>query len=362
MNGNEQSPLPFESPLSELKQRIDELLTGSTDSPELRALLKPMQEQYAQVEKQLYDNLKPWQIVMVARHPGRPQTRDYTSLVFDSFEELHGDRMFADDLAIVTGLASIGPHRVMLIGQHRGRDVHERHLSNAGCPHPEGYRKALRKMKLAEKFGLPVVTLVDTKGAYPGIGSEERGVAVAIAENLREMSRLRVPVVSVIIGEGGSGGALGIGVGDRILMLRYAYYSVISPEGCASILWRDGNMKAEAAEALRLTSHDLLKFKLVDAVVDEPLGGAHRDLKKMGNLLRDALISNLDQLVKTPLDRLLAERYQKFRRFGEFLEVTDPASLIPALNEEPIAVEVPPPVSAKPRKRKRARPVPPAGD
>ncbi len=317
---NNQELLPFEAPLRELKRRIEEMMANSTESPELKALLEPMQAQYAQVERQLYDNLKAWQIVQVARHPGRPQTRDYISLIFDSFEELHGDRMFRDDLAIVTGLATLGEHRIMLIGQHRGRDVNERHLSNAGCPHPEGYRKALRTMKMAEKYKLPVVTFIDTKGAFPGIGSEERGVAVAIAENLREMSRLRVPVVCVIIGEGGSGGALGLGVGDQIMMLRYAYYSVISPEGCASILWRDGNMKAEAAEELKLTSRDLMKFKLIDEVVEEPLGGAHRDLRQMGDNLKNAIKANLDRLVKSPIDELLERRYQKFRQYGDFLE------------------------------------------
>lgn len=328
MSANDKDLLPFEAPLRELKRRIEEMVAGAAGSPELKTLLEPMQAQYEQVERQLYENLKPWQIVLLARHPGRPQTRDYISLVFDSFEELHGDRMYRDDLAVVTGLATIGSHRVMLIGQHRGRDVNERHLSNAGCPHPEGYRKALRKMKLAEKFGLPVVALIDTKGAFPGIGSEERGVAVAIAENMREMSRLRVPVVCVIIGEGGSGGALGIGVGDRILMLRYSYYSVISPEGCASILWRDGNMKAEAAEALRLTSRDLLEFKLVDEVVDEPLGGAHRDLRKMGDILKAAIKKNLDRLAKAPIEKLVEKRYEKFRCYGEFMEGMNLSELI----------------------------------
>jgi acetyl-CoA carboxylase carboxyl transferase subunit alpha len=324
MSANDKELLPFEAPLRDLKRRIDEMIAGSEDSPELKILLEPMQKQYAQVERQLYDNLKAWQVVLVARHPGRPQTRDYTSLVFDDFIELHGDRMYRDDLAIVTGLGTIRGRRVMLVGQHRGRDVRERHLSNAGCVHPEGYRKALRKMKLAEKFGIPVVTFIDTKGAFPGIGSEERGVAVAIAENMREMSRLRVPVVCVVIGEGGSGGALGIGVGDRILMLRYSYYSVISPEGCASILWRDGNMKAEAAEELKLTSRDLHQYKLIDEVVPEPLGGAHRDLRRMGDILRDAIIRNLDELAGVPAGELVASRYEKFRRYGEFLEGVAP--------------------------------------
>lgn len=328
MNDEDRTLLPFEAPLNELKRRIDEMTLNAKDSPELRVLLEPMREQYAQIERQLYENLKAWQIVLVARHPGRPQTRDYTSLIFDSFEELHGDRMFGDDLAIVAGLGVIGPHRVMLVGQHRGRDVNERHLSNAGCVHPEGYRKALRKMKLAEKFGLPVVTFIDTKGAYPGIGAEERGVAIAIAENLKEMSRLAVPVVCVIIGEGGSGGALGLGVGDRILMLRYAYYSVISPEGCASILWRDGNMKEKAAEELCLTSRDLLEFGLIDEVVAEPMGGAHRDLRAMGDLLRDAIIRNLDALRGVRPETLVGERYEKFRRYGRFLEGVNPSELL----------------------------------
>ena len=256
----------------------------------------------------------------MARHPGRPQTRDYVSLLLDSFEELHGDRMYRDDLSIVSGLGSLAGRRIMLIGQHRGRDVSERHLSNAGCVHPEGYRKALRKMRLAEKFGLPVVTLIDTKGAYPGIDSEERGVAVAIAENLLEMSRLRTPILCVVIGEGGSGGALGLGVGDRILMLRYAYYSVISPEGCASILWRDGGKRETAAEELRLTAPDLLNLGLIDEVTPEPLGGAHRNPGGMGEILKEALVRNLDILAARPLDELLAGRYEKFRRHGRFAE------------------------------------------
>ncbi len=334
MSDEDKTLLPFEAPLRELKKRIDEMTANAKDAPELAALLEPMREQYAHIERQLYENLKAWQIVLVARHPGRPQTRDYASLLFDSFEELHGDRMYGDDLAIVTGLGVIGGRRVMLVGQHRGRDVRERHLSNAGCVHPEGYRKALRKMKLAEKFGIPVVTFIDTKGAYPGIGAEERGVAIAIAENMREMSRLRVPVVCVVIGEGGSGGALGIGVGDRILMLRYSYYSVISPEGCASILWRDGNMKEKAAQELRLTSKDLLDYGLIDEVVPEPLGGAHRDLKKMAELLRNAIIRNLDELSGKSPEELAEGRYEKFRAYGRFLEGVDPKTLVPDKGEE----------------------------
>ncbi len=334
MSDEDKTLLPFEAPLRELKRQIEKMAADAKDAPELQALLDPMRTQYAQIERQLYENLKPWQTVLVARHPGRPQTRDYASLLFDSFEELHGDRMYGDDLAIVTGLGVIGGRRVMLVGQHRGRDVRERHLSNAGCVHPEGYRKALRKMRLAEKFGLPVVAFIDTKGAYPGIGAEERGVAIAIAENMREMSRLRVPVLCVVIGEGGSGGALGLGVGDRVLMLRYSYYSVISPEGCASILWRDGNMKEKAAEELRLTSGELLEFGLIDEVVPEPLGGAHRDLNGMAGMLREAIIRNLDALSVRTADELVAGRYAKFRAYGRFLEGVEPSTLIPERTAE----------------------------
>jgi acetyl-CoA carboxylase carboxyl transferase subunit alpha len=313
-------PLTFEAPLQELKKRIEELLRNAGEAPEMQTLLRPMQEQYRQVEKQLYENLNPWNTVELARHPKRPQTRDYIHLAFDEFEEIHGDRSFRDDLAIVTGFGRLGAHRVMLVGQHKGRTVEERHLSHAGCTHPEGYWKAMRKMRLAEKYGLPVVTFIDTKGAYPGIGSEERGVAIAIAESMLLMSQLRVPVVCVVIGEGGSGGALGIGVGNRVLMLRHAYYSVISPEGCASILWRDGGKKALAAEALHLTSRDLRDFGLVDDIVEEPLGGAHRDPEKMGRTLRDTISRHLDELRALSGDELEAQRFEKFRAMGEFLE------------------------------------------
>ncbi len=321
--------LPFEAPLHELKARIDELMRNSAEAPELERLLSPMREQYVQIERQLYENLTPWNTVLLARHPKRPQTRDYIQLAFDEFEELHGDRMFRDDQAIVTGLAKLGPHRVLLVGQHKGRNVEERHFCNAGCPHPEGYRKAQRKMQMAERFGLPVVALIDTKGAYPGIGSEERGVALAIAENMQVMSRLRVPIVCCVIGEGGSGGALGIGVGNRMLMLRHSYYSVISPEGCASILWRDGDRKVDAAAALKLTSRDLLAAGFIDEIVEEPLGGAHRDPAAAGGSLRAALIRQLDELTALPTEALVAQRRKKFRDFGRWTEQT-PAAALPA--------------------------------
>lgn len=321
--------LPFEQPLNELKRRIDELMRGADQSPELAEQAALMQAQAAEVEKKFFNSLSAWNTVEIARHPNRPQTRDYIKLAFDSFEELHGDRAFRDDLAIVTGLAQLGSHRVMLVGQHRGRNVHERHQCHAGCPHPEGYRKALLKMRLAERLGLPVICLIDTKGAYPGIGSEERGQGIALAENIRDMSLLRVPIICVVIGEGGSGGALALGVGDRILILRYAYYSVISPEGCASILWRDGEKKRDAAEVLKLTSRDLLERGFVDGIVEEPIGGAHRDPKTAAQTLRETLIAELEALKQVPVDELLANRYDKFRAFGEWMEGQTLEMLLP---------------------------------
>lgn len=334
--------LPFEKPLEDLRVRIEDLMRNAKDTPDLQALLEPMQQQYLQVQRQLYENLSPWNTVELARHPKRPQMRDYIELTFDAFEELHGDRAFRDDLAIVTGLATIGDHRVMLVGQHKGRNVRELHQCHAGCPHPEGYRKAFQKMKLAERFGLPIVCLVDTKGAYPGIGAEERGQGIALAENIREMSVLRVPVLCVMIGEGGSGGALAIGVGDRLLMLRHAYYSVISPEGCASILWRDGDRKADAAAAMKLTSRDLKERGFVDEIVEEPLGGAHRDTQQMGKILREAIIRNLDELKAAPIDELLDQRYNKYRQYGDFIEgasIEDFIPPAPAARQEATAAE-----------------------
>lgn len=320
MTANHRDGLPFESTLAELKQRIEELKKTALDSPQLQSGLASMEQHYRSVEKDLYENLSAWNTVLLARHPKRPQARDYVELMLQDFQELHGDRMYRDDLAIVTGLANLGGRRVMFVGQHKGRDVNERHVCFAGCPHPEGYRKALRKMLLADKFGVPIVCLIDTKGAYPGIGSEERGVAVAIAENLREMTLLGVPVVCAVIGEGGSGGALGIGIGNRVLMLQHAYYSVISPEGCASILWRDGEKKAQAAESMKLTSRDLKEYGLIDEVVAEPLGGAHRDPVAAAASLKAALIRNLDELAPLSPDELRRQRYEKFRAFGEWVE------------------------------------------
>jgi acetyl-CoA carboxylase carboxyl transferase subunit alpha len=313
--------LPFEEPILKLDQKIRELeLLSRVNKMDFSEEIRSFRERRGEVIKDIYSKLSAWERVQIARHARRPQTRDYLGVIFSDFLELSGDRMFADDLAVVCGLARMDDLRVMVIGQHKGRNVRERHVTNAGSPHPEGYRKALGKMRLAERFGLPVVCLIDTKGAFPGTGAEERGQAIAIAENLREMSLLRVPVVAVVIGEGGSGGALGIGVVDRLLMMEYAYYSVISPEGCAAILWKSASKASQAAEALRLTAHDLLELKICDEIVPEPLGGAHQDAKAAAELLRGAIVRNLKELMPRPVDELLEARYQKLRRIGVWTE------------------------------------------
>ncbi len=332
--------LPFEQPLHDLRTRINELLENAEQSEEMQRHAKMMQEQADEMERKLYANLSPWNVVQIARHQNRPTTRDYIEMVFEDFQELHGDRAFRDDLAIVTGLGRLGGKRVMLIGQHRGRNVEERHRSHAGCSHPEGYRKALLKMKLAERFNIPVVCLVDTKGAYPGIGAEERGQGIALAENIRDMSLLRVPIVCCIIGEGGSGGALAVAVGNKVLMLQHAYYSVISPEGCASILWRDGERKVDAANVLKLTSQDLLSRGFIDGIIEEPLGGAHRDHQLAAENLRSAIVKNLQELEGMSQDELVEDRYNKFRAFGEFLVEDDPAVFLSRnIMPEAVAVE-----------------------
>ncbi|MHC4755827.1 MAG: acetyl-CoA carboxylase carboxyltransferase subunit alpha, partial [Planctomycetota bacterium] len=271
--------LDFEAPVVAIDEQINELrklssVKGIDYSAEIRSLQKV---QVTELRK-IYSNLSAWQTVQVARHPKRPVLRDYLNLMVQDFREFHGDRCFGDDRAIITGFGQIARERVLIVGQNKGKSTKEKIACNFGCPNPEGYRKALAKMKFAEKFGIPIITLIDTPGAYPGIGAEERGQAQAIAVNLMEMSRLKTPVICIVIGEGGSGGALGIGVGDRLAMLEFAYYSVISPEGCAAILWRDGSMASEAADALKLTSKDLTKLKLIDTAISEPLGGAHRNI------------------------------------------------------------------------------------
>ncbi|MBL7152479.1 MAG: acetyl-CoA carboxylase carboxyltransferase subunit alpha [Phycisphaerae bacterium] len=309
--------LDFEGRVADLDSQMNELnrlssIKGIDYSTEIRRL---RQEQVAEL-KRAYANLTAWQTVQVARHPKRPLLTDYLDLMVKEFRELHGDRCFGDDRAIVTGLGQIGRERVLVVGHNKGRNTKEKLACNFGCPNPEGYRKALAKMKFAEKFGIPIVTLIDTPGAYPGIGAEERGQAQAIAVNLAEMSRLTVPIVCIVIGEGGSGGALGIGVGDKLAMLEFAYYSVISPEGCAAILWRDGSKASEAAEALKLTSKDLHKLGLVDAVIPEPLGGAHRSLHDTIYNVEQYIIKALRDLKRTKIDNLLDNRYKKLRSIG----------------------------------------------
>ena len=281
------------------------------------------------MKKKIYSNLTRWQIVEVSRHPKRPQTGDYLDLVFDEFVELHGDRFFGDDRALITGWAKLDGMKVMVVGHQKGHTVSERMACNFGCAHPEGYRKAVAKMKLAAKFGLPVICFIDTPGAYPGIASEERGVAEAIAESMFEMSILPAPIVCVVIGEGGSGGALGIGVGDKVAMLRYSYYSVISPEGCSGILWKSEKFKDKAAEALKFTSSDLLKLGVIDKVIEEPLGGAHRDPRLMASKLKQYLRTQIRALRRVPMEKLLETRYKSFREFGVFFDNQKAADAAP---------------------------------
>ncbi len=317
------SYFPFEKEIAELEATLKRLEEeGRADRAEE---LRRIQKELVSLKRKTFANLTPWQTVLVSRHAERPQFLDYIQLIFDDFTELHGDRAIGDDRSLRTGLARLEDMKVMVIGHHKGRNLQERVECFYGCAHPEGYRKALQRMKFAAKFGLPVICLIDTPGAYPGIGAEERGQAQLIAANLLEMSRIPTPIVCVVIGEGGSGGALGIGVGDRVSMLEFAYYSVISPEGCAGILWKTAteDTKARAAEALKLTAKHLMKLKVIDEVIPEPLGGAHRDSREMANSLKMHLLKHLRELrTKTP-DRLLEDRYAKFRRMGVFEELSE---------------------------------------
>jgi acetyl-CoA carboxylase carboxyl transferase subunit alpha len=313
--------LDFEQPIAELEAKIEELKHVNSDSEvNIRDEIARLQAKSRQLTSSIFANLTPWQITQLARHPHRPYTLDYVNAICKEFHELHGDRMFADDLAIVGGLARLEERTVMIIGHQKGRDTKERVRRNYGMPKPEGYRKALRLMRLAERFHVPLVTFIDTQGAYPGIGAEERGQSEAIARNLFEMSVLSVPIVTVVTGEGGSGGALAIGVSDRLLMLQYSTYSVISPEGCASILWRSAEKKEAAAEALGLTAERLRQLNLIDEVLEEPLGGAHRDSAAMSATLKEALIRHLDELEKLPVDQLRAQRTAKIASFGVYSE------------------------------------------
>jgi len=313
--------LEFEKPLVRILHDIREMEREQEETHrDLNADIKQQRNRFRTMLRRLYANLTPWETVMVARHPRRPQTTDYIKLIFRDFCELHGDRSFSDDSAIMTGFARIGAHKVMLIGHHKGKDIKERVACNFGCAHPEGYRKALLKMRLAEKFGLPVVCLIDTQGAYPGIGSEERGIAQAIAVNLMEMARLKTPVVCAVIGEGGSGGALGIGVGDRVAMFQHSVYSVISPEGCAAILWKTDEQRKHAAEALKLTAQELLKLEIVDEIMPEPLGGAHREPEVAAASLEKFICGSLDSLKRLTTDALVQKRQRRVRNLGSFFE------------------------------------------
>ena len=315
--------LSFEKPIFELEERIESLKKESGNT-EIREEIGRLRKSLLQLQKEIYASLKPWETVEVARHPNRPQTVDYIDMVFDEFVELHGDRFFGDDRAIRTGWAKLDEFKVMIVGQQKGRNVKERQACNFGCAHPEGYRKALRTMKMATKFHVPIVCLIDTPGAFPGIASEERGVAYIIAELMFEMSLLKTPIVCVVIGEGGSGGAIGIGVGDRVAMLEHSYYSVISPEGCAGILWKGHEHKDKAAEALKMRSRDLLRFGVIEEVIEEPLGGAHRDPHLAASRLKHYLRSQFRELSREPIDELVERRYERFRKLGIFLEPQAP--------------------------------------
>ena len=311
--------LEFAKPLLELENRIAEL-RASSDPLAARDEIAALEERLRRLQQRTYASLTPWQRTQLARHPKRPHTLDYFRLLLEDFVELHGDRLYGDDKAIVGGLARFEGESVVVVGHQKGRDTRENLARNFGMPHPEGYRKALRLMKLAEKFSKPLFTFIDTPGAYPGLGAEERGQAEAIARNLREMAGLRTPVIAVVTGEGGSGGALAIGVADRVLMLEYAIYSVISPEGCAAILWGDAAKAAEAAELLRLTAPDLQRLGVIDGIVPEPVGGAHRNWEETAAALRQALRDHLWELKGNTPDQLLSARYEKFRKIGVFEE------------------------------------------
>lgn len=311
--------LEFEKPIAELEAKLDEMRKMS-DSFDIADEIVRIEEKVKQLKESVYKNLSRWQRVQLARHPERPYTLDYIYMMTQDFIELHGDRYYKDDKAIVGGFAKIDEYKVMVIGHQKGRDTKSNLYRNFGMPNPEGYRKALRLMKLAEKFNKPVITMLDTPGAYPGLEAEERGQAEAIARNLFEMSRLKVPIIVVIIGEGASGGALGIGVGDRILMLENTWYSVISPESCSSILWRSWDFKEQAAEALKLTAADLLELKVIDRIVPEPLGGAHKNHEEMAANLKNVLKDELSKLIKIKSEKLVENRLEKFADMGQYIE------------------------------------------
>jgi acetyl-CoA carboxylase carboxyl transferase subunit alpha len=343
MPGPNEFRLPFEAPIYEMEARLAELEAGyaknraAGETAGVAEQIRRLRRELANLKRTIYSNLQPHETVQVARLQSRPQTRDYLDLIFDQdhFVELHGDRAIGDDKAIVTGLAHLGDERVMFIGHQKGKTLAERTECHFGCAHPEGYRKALVKMRLAAKFGLPIVTFIDTPGAYPGITAEERGQAAIIAENLMAMSQIATPIVCVVIGEGGSGGALGIGVGDRLAMLEHAWYSVISPEGCATILWKSAEHWPKAAATLKMTSRDLLRLGVIDEVIAEPLGGAHRDYREAAANVKSFLIRSIRELAELPRAELLQRRYAKYRRIGVFLEGEPPLNGQASLPPDP---------------------------
>lgn len=316
--------LDFEKPIAELDANIAELkLVSEQEGVDRSADIAELEQQRDRLIAEIFANLAAWDKTLLARHPSRPYTMDYIRAIFDDFVELHGDRLFADDSAMIGGVASLDGKPVVVIGQQKGRDLKDRQLRNFGSAKPEGYRKALRLMKMAEKFGRPIISFIDTPAADCGIGSEERGISEAIARNMREMSMLKVPIVVVVSGEGGSGGAIGIGVGDRVLMLEHSIYSVIPPEGCAAILWRDATKGPEAAEALKITAQHALQYGLIDEVIPEPLGGAHRDYEAAASNVKEAIVRSLLQLTKLSAGKLIKQRYEKFRRMGVFACTSD---------------------------------------
>jgi acetyl-CoA carboxylase carboxyl transferase subunit alpha len=317
-----QEYLEFEKPIADLEKKIEELtLFTSNGNIDLEEEILKLHKKSDQLRAEIYSRITPWQKAQISRHPNRPYTLDYIEAIMTDFVEMHGDRAFADDPAIVSGMAKLDGMPLTVIGHQKGRTTKEKILRNFGMPNPEGYRKALRVMRFAERFHKPLLTFIDTPGAYPGIGAEERGQGESIARNLSVMSQLKTPILTVVIGEGGSGGALALGVADRILMLEHSTYSVISPEGCAAILWNDGAKASEAAELLKITAQDLFQMKIVDEVVEEPIGGAHRDPRRASELLKEAVVRNLAEIRNVPFDDLLRQRYEKLRRIGMFDEL-----------------------------------------
>ena len=313
--------LDFEKPILELESKIEELKKFTSEEDiDLSGEIDDLTKRLEKLRKEVFNNLTSWQKVQLSRHPNRPYMLDYVGMIMEDFIEIHGDRHFGDDRALLTGLARIGGEKVMVLGHQKGRDTKENLERNFGCAHPEGYRKAMRIMDLAQKFNIPIVCLIDTPGAYPGVGAEERGQSEAIAYNLREMAGLKVPIICIVIGEGGSGGALGIGVGNRVFVLENAYYSVISPEGCAAILWKERTKAPKAAEALKLTGVELIKLGVIDGVIPEPLGGAHRDPKATAEEIKKTIVENLEELSKLSGDELVEDRYEKYRSMGEYKE------------------------------------------